>query len=202
MEKKTNDSLKIKHRHDTLWIHVTPWRRRSGQHEGSEVTVPHCLRGGKEEGLNSAEEEEGQWARTKPDEGTTGETVLDDRSEEKPRHFLRNPEARRFSSCSFTVSHLSVLVQRHRLPPLFSLPVLVHPFYLCLRSVGFHSNSNFRINNGGEELGGKERRGREQRRMNYSHVPSIRPSTELKFILHIYSSMSVCVRRVYLFAAA
>lgn len=120
MEKKINDSLKIKHRHDTLWIHVTPWR--SGQHEGSEVTVPHCLRGGKEEGLNSAE---GQWARTKPDEGTTGETVLDDRSEEKPRHFLRNPEARRFSSCSFTVSHLSVLVQRHRLSPLplrLSLP--------------------------------------------------------------------------------
>lgn len=38
-------------------------------------------------------------------------------------------------------------------------------------------------------MGGKERNGREQRRMNYSHVPSIRPSTEGKFILHICSSI-------------
>lgn len=38
-------------------------------------------------------------------------------------------------------------------------------------------------------MGGKERNGREQRRMNYSHVPSIRPSTEAKFILHICSSI-------------
>lgn len=85
MENKINDSLKIKHRHDTI---VNPRDPRGGVDNTRDQRSQFLI--------VFAEGRKKDWivwrdngARTKPDEGTTGETVLDDRSEEKPRHFLR-----------------------------------------------------------------------------------------------------------------